>query len=72
MNMNTCEKHKSNDEETALSPQRYKCRICLYKKINGYTNPDHISNPFGYLYLAPTICDECSIKNNKCRWCDIT
>jgi hypothetical protein len=69
---NTCDKHKSHDEEDLLSPCRYKCKKCSLKIINGYSNPDHVSNPFGYLYLAPMLCDKCSIKMNKCRWCNIT
>jgi hypothetical protein len=58
--MNICEEHKIHENETALSPCRFKCRVCRYKKVHGYTNPDHISNPFGYLYLAPNVCINCS------------
>ncbi len=52
-----------------LSPARYCCVNCEKKNIEGYTNPDHVSNPFGYCYLSPTLCIDCSIKDKKCRWC---
>lgn len=65
----TCDKHKKNDKEIELCPPKYKCKDCKKRKISGYSNPDHCSNPFGYLYLAPTICLDCSNNNQKCRWC---
>lgn len=65
----TCQLHKTLDIETALSPCRGLCELCKNKKVNGYTNPDHVSNPFGYLYLVPMICLECSEKYEKCMWC---
>lgn len=52
-----------------LSPARYACNTCKQKNIPGYTNPDHVSNPFGYCYLCPTICKNCSIKYKQCMWC---
>jgi len=67
--MNICEEHKKHENETPLSPCRFKCRVCKLKKVNGYTNPNHISNPFGYLYLAPTVCINCSKQYNICMWC---
>lgn len=52
-----------------LSPRRYICLYCNKKNISGYTNPDHTSNPFGYCYLAPSICTDCSAKYKLCMWC---
>lgn len=66
-----CKLH-NNDTYTnifPLSPCRYICLQCNSKNINGYTNPDHESNPFGYCYLAPSICIKCSVKNKQCMWC---
>lgn len=64
-----CKNHRNLRVETALSPPRYVCKCCGKRKVQGYTNPNHGSNPFGYLYLAPNICIGCSIKTNKCMWC---
>uniref|UniRef100_A0A6C0IMI4 Uncharacterized protein n=1 Tax=viral metagenome TaxID=1070528 RepID=A0A6C0IMI4_9ZZZZ len=64
-----CSKHKIYEKETALSPARYHCKVCKQKKVSGYSNPDHICNPFGYLYLAPTICVPCSAEQQRCMWC---
>jgi hypothetical protein len=52
-----------------ISPGRGKCIDCGKKKVAGYSNPDHISNPFGYLYLIPMICISCSENKQKCMWC---
>lgn len=52
-----------------LSPCRGKCLDCGKKKVHGYSNPDHISNPFGYLYLIPMKCISCSENKHKCMWC---
>jgi len=67
--MNKCDEHKIHENETMMSPSRYKCRVCKLKKVHGYTNPDHISNPFGYLYLAPNVCLDCTNKYKICMWC---
>ena len=64
-----CKLHKYLQVETPLSPARYKCNQCKKKKVCGYTNPNHISNPFGYLYLAPRICLDCSTTMKTCMWC---
>ena len=66
-----CELHKIYDivEIYPLSPCRAYCKICDQKKTHGYTNPNHGSNPFGYCYLYPSICIDCSVKNTKCMWC---
>ena len=68
--MFTCEKHIVYEKEQLLSPCRGKCKRCKKKKIAGYSNPDHISNPFGYLYLIPNLCVECSQTSQKCMWCN--
>ena len=64
-----CQEHKVHEKEVPLSPARYNCKKCKKKKIYGYSNPDHICNPFGYLYLAPQICLDCATKTKKCMWC---
>ncbi len=64
-----CEKHFVLRDEYPLSPCRYLCKHCGKRKIHGYTNPQHAPNPFGYLYLAPVICTNCSFELNKCMWC---
>ena len=66
-----CDIHKEYKTETLMSPCRGRCHLCKKKKVHGYSNPDHISNPFGYLYLIPEICIDCSKKKNKCMWCII-
>ena len=65
----TCELHATLNVETALSPCRGRCELCKTKKVHGYSNPDHAPNPFGYLYLIPMICIDCSRKYKKCMWC---
>lgn len=65
----TCNVHKCHDTEIPLSPARYKCKKCKKKTINGYSNPNHVSNPFGYLYLAPQLCKSCTITMETCMWC---
>tara|TARA_B100000035_G_scaffold304176_1_gene303606 strand:+ start:815 stop:1039 length:225 start_codon:yes stop_codon:yes gene_type:complete len=69
INQNVCDKHKNMQKETPRSPGRGMCHLCKKKNVAGYTNANHITNPFGYLYLIPYICYECSIKKNKCMWC---
>ena len=64
-----CENHAKTHEKHPLSPARYKCNQCNRRKVNGYSNPNHVCNPFGYLYLAPMICIECSIQMKQCMWC---
>ena len=63
-----CDDHKIHSNN-AISPCRARCRNCKEKKVHGYENPDHISNPFGYLYLFPTRCLECSHNQKRCMWC---
>ena len=65
-----CEKHAILRTEMPLSPSKYNCKRCNTRNIHGYTNPNHGSNPFGYLYLVPNMCVECSVKTQKCMWCD--
>jgi len=65
----TCNNHKVNDNEVALRPPVYKCSECKKRSISGYSNPEHCSNPFGYLYLIPRLCLDCSNISHKCRWC---
>ena len=65
-----CKKHIVYKKEKLLSPCRGTCKICKKKKVSGYSNPDHISNPFGYLYLIPDLCVECSQISQKCMWCN--
>jgi len=65
-----CHKHEILKKEMMLSPCRYKCKLCKLKRVDGYSNPDHVSNPFGYLYLAPTLCRKCVMKEKICMWCD--
>jgi hypothetical protein len=67
-----CKKHYNHNSETSLSPCRGKpCNICKKRKPDGYTNPDHVSNPFGYLYLIPNICIPCAIEHKICMWCEV-
>ena len=65
-----CEVHENMRKETPLSPCRFKCRVCKKKRVHGFTNPDHVSNPFGYLYLAPSVCEKCAVECKICMWCD--
>jgi len=67
--MFTCEKHIVYKKQQLLSPGRGKCKMCKKRRVGGYSNPDHISNPFGYLYLIPYLCVECSQTSSKCMWC---
>lgn len=64
-----CEDHTKTHDKYPLSPRRYRCHKCKRRKIHGYSNPNHVSNPFGYLYLAPRICIDCSIQMKQCMWC---
>ena len=64
-----CDKHDDLKKEVMESPCRFVCKICKKKRVHGYTNPDHICNPFGYLFLAPCICIECSLDKRLCMWC---
>lgn len=65
----TCDNHKEHDTNIPLSPARYVCKKCKKKKIHGYSNPNHVCNPFGYLYLAPQLCESCTITVKTCMWC---
>ena len=65
-----CEKHTELRSEIQLSPPKYDCKHCKNRLVHGYTNPNHGSNPFGYLYLVPNMCTECSVRLNKCMWCE--
>ena len=65
-----CEKHAILRREMPLSPPKYDCKTCKNRLVHGYTNPNHGSNPFGYLYLVPNMCTECSVHLNKCMWCE--
>jgi len=62
-----CDLH--HEETILLSPCRYKCALCTKKTVHGYSNPDHVSNPFGYLYLVPELCNSCALRTQVCRWC---
>jgi hypothetical protein len=66
-----CERHKLYDiaDIYPLSPCRGRCDSCNTKSVHGYANPEHVCNPFGYLYLCPSLCIKCSIKHKKCMWC---
>jgi hypothetical protein len=64
-----CLEHMDKKKEEVYSPCRGKCNICKQKKVHGFSNPDHISNPFGYLYLIPKICFKCALDKGKCMWC---
>jgi hypothetical protein len=66
-----CNLHTSYNcsDVTPLSPCRFKCLHCKQKRIHGYTNPDHVCNPFGYLYLVPMYCVDCAILIKTCMWC---
>ncbi len=64
-----CINHKDNLKEKFMSPCRGKCKLCKLKRVHGYTNPDHVTNPFGYLFLIPNICLQCSHEEKKCMWC---
>ena len=64
-----CKHHRHLRHEVMESPCRFRCRVCGKKCVHGYTNPDHVSNPFGYLFLAPPVCIDCSISTSKCMWC---
>uniref|UniRef100_A0A6C0IIN7 Uncharacterized protein n=1 Tax=viral metagenome TaxID=1070528 RepID=A0A6C0IIN7_9ZZZZ len=66
-----CEKHQIHSTN-AISPCRGICSMCKKKRVHGYENPDHVSNPFGYLYLIPSICLDCSTKTKQCMWCPDT
>lgn len=69
MTLYTCNEHNEVDKETPQSPCRGRCRICRKKSVHGYTNPEHISNPFGYLFLFPFVCLACSSNHQICMWC---
>ena len=58
--MYTCGEHIHLNKETFVSPCRGRCHMCEKKTVHGHSNPDHISNPFGYLFLIPKICEKCS------------
>ena len=65
-----CKTHtKKYAENKVLTPCRYTCKTCNTQKLDGYTNPSHVNNPFGYLYLVPNICNDCAISNKICIWC---
>jgi hypothetical protein len=65
-----CKDHKDLYRTVVpLSPCRGICLECKEKKVNGFSNPDHITNSFGYLYLIPMKCISCSEGNKKCMWC---
>jgi hypothetical protein len=65
-----CDEHRKFDIHIiTLSPCRGICLDCRIKKVSGFENPDHISNPFGYLYLIPMKCISCSEDKKKCMWC---
>lgn len=66
----TCDEHKIHSNN-AISPCRAKCQSCRQKKVHGYENPDHVTNPFGYLFLFPSLCLDCSNKQKRCMWCSI-
>ena len=70
MEDNRCDIHKEKYKDNYIvSPCRAICKICKKNKVHGYSNPDHVCNPFGYLYLFPVLCDNCSEEKNKCKWC---
>ena len=65
-----CDEHKKlYSNLIVISPYRGKCLHCKKKKVHGFENPDHISNPFGYLYLIPMKCIVCSEDKQNCMWC---
>ena len=70
MSQNICSRHLIEYKENYIvSPCRAKCKKCKKKKVHGYSNPDHVSNPFGYLFLFPEMCDNCANNYKQCIWC---
>ena len=69
INIYTCGEHIHLNKETVVSPCRGRCHMCGKKTVHGHSNPDHISNPFGYLFLIPKICEKCSKTHKICAWC---
>lgn len=67
----TCEEHIHLNKETFVSPCRGSCHMCGKKKVHGHSNPDHVCNPFGYLFLIPEICENCSKTHKLCAWCKV-
>jgi len=68
----TCIEHMHLNKEIFVSPCRGICHKCEKKTVHGHSNPDHISNPFGYLFLIPKICEECSKTHKLCAWCKLS
>lgn len=65
-----CSTHREEFKENyVVSPCRAKCKHCKRKRVHGYSNPDHITNSFGYLFLFPVICGECAEATRRCMWC---
>jgi hypothetical protein len=68
--MKVCIFHKELKEVEKLSPCRGICKICLKKTVHGYsTIKKQTITSFGYQYLIPRICTECSNKSEECIWC---
>jgi hypothetical protein len=66
-----CINHMNKKQESVMSPCRGICKKCKQKRVHGFTNPDHVTNPFGYLFLIPVICMRCAFEEQKCMWCNI-
>lgn len=66
-----CKTHQEVYKENYIvSPGRAKCKHCKKTRVvAGYSNPDHLPNPFGYLFLFPVICDDCALSLHQCKWC---
>jgi hypothetical protein len=70
MSQNICSRHLIEYKENYIvSPCRGKCKKCKTKRVHGYSNPDHVTNSFGYLFLFPEICDNCANTYKQCIWC---
>ncbi len=53
-----------------IKKYRKRCMECLHINIEGYAKAFQIVTP-EYNYLYPMICDNCSRKLNRCKWCRV-
>lgn len=67
---NTCNTHKVlyHTSIVPTSVVKKKCCHCLKVTISGYKDLYSVASP-QHNFLFPMICNECSLKLQKCKWC---
>lgn len=69
-NIHTCDNHRIFFQQHLCSTRKItkRCIDCLKTNVKASIKKNQVVIP-EYNYIFPMICDNCSIKLQKCKWC---